>query len=269
MRMPKIEVLRQPEGKLGCRLSGNNTVSEVHTGSVAEAAGLRVGLLVTSINGKPTTREGAAVDALQQLISQSVFKITFDVTDEPPAAKSKEVGKRKAAELTNKEPAKEPKAKEPKAKEPKVATSDPLGAAQAEQRQKLLAKQRKQLADLKEKHATELAAFDRKCEQEQAAASGQSTCFSCGAKVAGKVEKPKYSWQGLPAAVAKSTCCYCQLARKCAACEWVVACAYFPDEHGFCADCECKANICLDCDGGCIKCQMDNGCCSTNGGHPR
>ena len=33
-----VHVLRQPEGKLGCRLSSNNTVTEVHAGSVAEAA---------------------------------------------------------------------------------------------------------------------------------------------------------------------------------------------------------------------------------------
>ena len=144
-----------------------------------------------------------------------------------------------------------------------------LAAIQDEKRQALLARQRKEIDALKVRHAQALADFERTCRKEQLNASGKSVCYKCGSTVAGVVEKPEHSFQSLPDAVAKTTCCFCQLTRKCSACQWSVACAYYPEEHGFCRDCRHKANICDHCDGGCSKCQEDAGCCKYNGGRGR
>ena len=81
-------LLRQPAGKLGCRLSADNTVSEVHAGGAAAAAGLKAGWLVKSINGKP-------VAALEALIKRSVFKFVFEVDKDPPASEPVPGTKRK------------------------------------------------------------------------------------------------------------------------------------------------------------------------------
>ena len=146
--------------------------------------------------------------------------------------------------------------------------------------QRVLAEQSKKLADLKAKQAAELAAcfakqaaelaaFEATCKKEQVNASGDSKCAYCGTKVAGVVEKTEYSFQSLPRGIAETTCCFCQLTRKCKDCKWTVSCAYFPEEHDFCDDCENEANICWNCDGGCSKCQDDTGCCRTNGGRRR
>jgi len=274
-----VHVLRQPEGKLGFRLSGNNTVSEVHAGSVAEAAGIRVGWQVKSINGQPTaSHDGAAVDVLALLIKQNVCRFVFEVDTEPrplPAKPSAASGKRKmspeckAPTDEKAAPTNAKAAPASKALKPSKPAPHPLEAEQEVKRQKLLAKQSKQLADLKAKQAAELAAFEATCKKEQVNASGASKCAYCGTKVAGVVEKTKYSFQSLPRGIAETTCCFCQLTRKCKDCKWTVSCAYLPEEHGFCNDCENEANICWDCDGGCSKCQDDNGCCSTNGGRPR
>jgi hypothetical protein len=271
-----VHVLRQPQGKLGCRLSGNNTVSEVQVGSVAAAAGIRVGWLVKSINGEPTaSHDGAAVDTLALLIKQNVFRFVIEVDTEPPppsAKKSAAAGSKRKLTPERKAPPEEkaaPEAKIPKPKAPSKPTPHPLAAEHEVKRQKLLAKQSKQLADLKAKQAAELVAFEATCKKEQVNASGKSECAYCGTKVAGVVEKPKYSFQSLPNGIAETTCCFCQLTRKCKACKWTVSCAYEPDEHGFCDGCADEANICWDCDGGCRKCQDNNGCCSTNGGRPR
>ena len=84
--MPTVTVHRQPSGKLGCRISANNTVSEVHAGGAAKAAGLLEGWLVKAINGKPVTvgREGAAQDMLVDLVKHSVLKFEFDVAAPAP-----------------------------------------------------------------------------------------------------------------------------------------------------------------------------------------
>ena len=163
---------------------------------------------------------------------------------------------------------------EPPAKAPKLDPSlepgpPPLAARQEAERQKLLAKQSQELAALKEKHAKALARFERTCEKEQVNASGRSVCFSCGCPVPGVVQERAYKGQGLPEDVQTTTCCFCALSRKCPACEWSVACAYEPDEHGFCKDCEHEANICGECDGGCTMCQQNNTCCNYNGGRKR
>jgi len=50
-----VTVLRQPQGKFGCRISGSNTMSEVHARGAAKAAGLFEGWLVKAINGKRVT----------------------------------------------------------------------------------------------------------------------------------------------------------------------------------------------------------------------
>ena len=274
-----VHVLRQPQGKLGCRVSGNNTVSEVQVGSVAAAAGIRVGWLVKTINGEPTASNGAAVDTLVRLIKQNVFRFVFEVDTEPPppsAKKSAAAGSKRKLTPERKAPPEEkaaPEAKIPKPKAPSKPTKSALEAAllAAElevKRQKLLARQSKQLADLKATQAVELVAFEAACKKEQANASGKSKCAYCGTKVAGVVEKSKHSFP-LPNGIAETTCCFCQLTRKCKACEWTVSCAYHPDEHGFCDDCADKANICWHCDGGCCKCQDDAGCCKTNGGRTR
>ena len=82
--MPTVTVHRQPQGKLGCRISANNTVSEVHAGGVAKAAGLLEGWLVKAINGiRHNGRDSAANGMLADLVKQSVFKFEFDV--EAPA----------------------------------------------------------------------------------------------------------------------------------------------------------------------------------------
>jgi hypothetical protein len=113
--MPTITLLRQPEGKLGCRLSGDNTVSEVHKGGAAEAAGLKTGWLVESINGKTTSaREGAAVAVLQGLVKQSVFRFVFEVVDPPPRAKSAGAKRKSPAEPNVKQETKAPAVKSQK-----------------------------------------------------------------------------------------------------------------------------------------------------------
>ena len=116
---------------MGCRLSGNNTVSEVHAGTTAEMAGLRVGWLVKSINGKPTAgREGLAVAVLQDLIKQSVFKLVFELDEQPPKAKpaaanataaAKAVAAKATAAVKRTEQMPSPEA--PKAKTAKAAKS--------------------------------------------------------------------------------------------------------------------------------------------------
>ena len=92
--MPTVTVHRQPQGKLGCRISANNTVSEVHAGGAAKAAGLLEGWLVKAINGKPVTvgREGAANDMLADLVKHSVFKFDFDVAAPAPPREKTAVG---------------------------------------------------------------------------------------------------------------------------------------------------------------------------------
>lgn len=118
--MPIITLLREPEGKLGCRMSGSNTVSDVHRGGAAEAAGLRVGWLVKSINGRSTNDcEGAAVTVLAELLKQSVFRFVFDVDDHPPPSAKKDAGAKRKSPA---EPAKSPK-ETPKLK-PKVAKAE-------------------------------------------------------------------------------------------------------------------------------------------------
>ena len=277
-----ITLLRQPEGKMGCRLSGDNTISEVHPGGLADTSGLRKGWLVTSINGRPTTNTGAAVSVLETLINQSTFKFELCIDDNPPAKRliAEAAGGKRKATASDATPGASEALKFPKPRSPSKASkapskapskqepSDAVSAAQDEKRQKLLARHRKELASLKEKHAAELSAFENKCKMEQANASGNAGCFVCGTHVPGMVEKTKYSWQSLPA-VATSTCCLCELARKCPECKWAVECAYYPDSHHFCDGCEDKANICSECDGGCTKCQEDAGCCSYNGGRGR
>lgn len=152
-----VHVLRQPEGKLGCRLSGNNTVTEVHASSVAEAAGIRVGWQVKSINGQPTaSHDGVAVDKAECL------SFRFEVNTELPAKKkpSASSGKRKMsperkAPIDEKAAPTEAKAAPvSKALKPSKPAPHPLAAEQEVKRQKLLAKQSKQLADLKAKQAT-------------------------------------------------------------------------------------------------------------------
>ena len=86
--MPTITVLRQPRGKLGCRVSPDNTVSEVHAGSAAQAAGLQEGWQVKAINGKLVTPKDAAQDILAELVKQSVFKFQFDVDKPAPLTKA-------------------------------------------------------------------------------------------------------------------------------------------------------------------------------------
>ena len=82
--MPTVTVHRQPQGKLGCRISANNTVSEVHAGGAANAAGLLEGWLVKAINGiRHNGRDSAANGVLADLVKQSVFKFEFEV--EAPA----------------------------------------------------------------------------------------------------------------------------------------------------------------------------------------
>ena len=49
----KVSVARDSAGVLGCSLSdADNTISAVVAGGAADAAGLKVGWLVTSVNGK-------------------------------------------------------------------------------------------------------------------------------------------------------------------------------------------------------------------------
>lgn len=260
--MPSLTLYRQPAGKLGVRLSADSTISEVHAGGIAEAAGLKVGWLVKSINGQP-------VDSLQALIKQSVFKFVFEVDDDPSLAKKPTGGEKRKSPADSSSPKKATKVKKsaeaPKAPKPEV---HPLARVQDEKRKALLARQRTEIEALKARHAQALAEFERACQKEQVNISGESVCYKCGSHVPGVVEKP-HSFQSLPAAVAKTTCCFCQLTRKCSDCRWSVSCAYYPDEHGFCRDCRNKANICDHCDGGCSKCQEDAGCCKYNGGRGR
>ena len=131
-----------------------------------------------------------------------------------------------------------------------------LAAWQEIKRQKLLAKQSKQLTDLEAKQKAELAAFEATCSEEQLC-----RCAYCSTIVVGVVEKTKYSFQR---DIAKTTCCFCKLTRKCKDCKWNVSCRYFPDEHGFCNNCANEAynRNCWDCDV-CSKCQP-NGCCRYN-----
>ena len=88
--MPTVTILRTPLGKLGCRISPDDRVSEVHARGAADLAGLKVGCLVKSINGKP-------VSELPDLIKQSVFKFVMEVEDAPPKNKMAPGKKRKGA----------------------------------------------------------------------------------------------------------------------------------------------------------------------------
>ena len=119
--MPTLTLLRPPAGKLGCRISADDRVSEVHAGGAAELAGLKVGWLVKSINGKP-------VSALPDLIKQSVFKFVMEVDEAPPRKESKAGQKRKSTA--------EPKAspKEPKAPEPNVPSVAPQKTAEPQKK---------------------------------------------------------------------------------------------------------------------------------------
>ena len=87
--MPTVTILRTPLGKLGCRISPDDRVSEVHARGAADLAGLKVGCLVKSINGKP-------VSELPDLIKQSVFKFVMEVEDAPPKNKMAPGKKRKS-----------------------------------------------------------------------------------------------------------------------------------------------------------------------------
>jgi hypothetical protein len=114
-----VTLLRQPGGKLGCRLSADNTVSEVHAGGAAAAAGLKAGWLVKSINDKP-------VAVLEELIKQSVFKFVFEVDKDPQMTEEPAAGKKRKLQA---EPKKEAK-KEAKKVAKKVAKlPKPVAAA--------------------------------------------------------------------------------------------------------------------------------------------
>ena len=160
-------------------------------------------------------------------------------------------------------------AKPAKLPKPSNEEESPLAAEHEQKRRALLAQQQLELEELKRKHAESLSKFEKACGKELINASGRSSCYRCGDSVPGVVIKPKHSFQSLPKEFEGTTCCYCQLTRKCSSCSWSVSCAYYPESHGFCRDCKGEANICSDCDGGCSKCQDDAGCCSSNGGRRR
>ena len=146
---------------------------------------------VKSINGQPTaSHDGAAVDVLALLIKQNVFRFVFEIDTEPrplPAKPSAASGKRRKISPECKAPTDEKAAPTQakaapasKALKPSKPAPHPLEAEEEVKRQKLLAKQSKQLADLKAKKAAELAAFEASCKKEQVNASGASKCAYCG-----------------------------------------------------------------------------------------
>ena len=91
-------------------------MSEVHARGAADLAGLKVGWLVKSINGKP-------VSELPNLIKQSVFKFVMEVEDAAPKKKLSPGKKRKSTA--------EPKSpEEAKASKPNVPALQKTAAPQ-------------------------------------------------------------------------------------------------------------------------------------------
>ena len=91
-------------------------MSEVHARGAADLAGLKVGWLVKSINGKP-------VSELPNLIKQSVFKFVMEVEDAAPKKKLSPGKKRKSTA--------EPKSpEEAKASKPNVPAPQKTAAPQ-------------------------------------------------------------------------------------------------------------------------------------------
>lgn len=284
MSTPLIFDLTWQAGEsLGFRLSDDsNTVTRVDPQTPAQRAGLHVGDVIEQVGRSAVRGSGSAARLLKEA-KKSESSTTLALQRKEPAALAP--GK-KAKPARHEQPAAGPakKAKPAPPEQPAAAAAPakkavgsahsskpelhPLAAEQEQKRQRLLAKQSKELKALEAKHAAGLAAFECACRQEQTNASGKSACYVCGTHVPGVVEKPKYSFESLPK-YADSTCCFCQLARKCPSCKWAVECAYVPEDHHFCEDCEGKANICSECDGGCTKCQDDAGCCRYNGGRGR
>ena len=245
----------------GFHLNSDNAIIAINDRSVASKTTLCIGDIVVSINDVPVKGVGAALHAVSQCKPNS-RTLVLEVRRLPVCAPPRSDSKRAA-------PAAEAAAKPAKLPKPSNEEESPLAAEHEQKRRALLAQQQLELEELKRKHAESLSKFEKACGKELINASGRSSCYRCGDSVPGVVIKPKHSFQSLPKEFEGTTCCYCQLTRKCSSCSWSVSCAYYPESHGFCRDCKGEANICSDCDGGCSKCQDDAGCCSSNGGRRR
>ena len=115
-----VSFTRSVDAKMGCRISPDNTVSDVTAGSITAAAGLRIGHKIMSVNGKRCTLKQGAADLVAMFLGQGAVSFTFEVSDanfqdEPAKAHSK---KDKATSSENVQPA---------AKKRKAATAE--GAA--------------------------------------------------------------------------------------------------------------------------------------------
>lgn len=76
-----LRLERSVNGKLGCRLR-ENLVSAVDEGSTAATAGLCVGQVIKSVNGRLCTKRQGASDLLQLFMQQSVFTFTLEVEEQ-------------------------------------------------------------------------------------------------------------------------------------------------------------------------------------------
>lgn len=170
---PQIcQVIRVPGGKLGCRLSPNNTVSEVHAGSAAETAGLKAGWTVVAINGKRTKGDCAAQAVLDECLkSSSALQLMFSCMPNvsAPLPQPSSASKRKSSEATK-----------PNQKVPKYDAN----AAEAEVA--MLKKQHmEEVKALKERQAAALEKLEKRIERDRQAAvkaamrTGPAPCAEC------------------------------------------------------------------------------------------
>ena len=176
---PQIcKVIREPGVKLGCRLSPNNTVSEVHAGSAAETAGLQAGWTVVAINGKRTKGDCAAQAVLDECLrSSSALQLMFSCMPivSAPLPQPSSASKRKASEAETRSAQKLPK----------------YDAVAAEAEVALLKRQHKEeVKALKERQAAALEKLEKRIERDRQAAvkaamkAGPAPCAECNAAVA-------------------------------------------------------------------------------------
>ena len=115
-----VSFTRSVDAKLGCRISPDNTVSDVTAGGITAAAGLRIGHKIMSVNGERCTLKQGASDLVAMFLGQGAFSFSVEVSDakfhdEPAKSQSK---KAKVTSSENIQPA---------AKKRKAATAE--GAA--------------------------------------------------------------------------------------------------------------------------------------------